>query len=394
MWKAAREQWKRAGDRVKIPAANEDDDLKNRGLVVTASATAALVAGYIVSTRSKKKKEWISGENGTFPLRPGVPEDDPQTILGCDQEHGIDRERKVCVLITGAGSYIGESFHNYALDHYKDNFGTIDTLDMIDGSWRSHPFTTYDGVGGVERPYDCVFHVAGIAHADVGHTSLEDQERYYKVNTDLAIEVCRKAKEAGCSQFVFMSSMIVYGEAERIDCHTKPHPANFYGDSKWQADRGVREFQSNTFHVAVLRPPMIYGKGSKGNYPTLAKIAKKVPIFPNYQNKRSMLYIENLCEFLCQVMVRGLCGVFFPQNAEYVNTSDLVKEISSVAAHRVITIRFLNPVVDVLKRVPIRKIRDLLSKAFGDSWYEQSLSNYNFNYQVVNLKESIKRTEG
>ena len=201
------------------------------------------------------------------------------------------------VLITGAGSYIGTSFEDYAAEKYPEDL-TIDTIDMVDGTWREYDF----------RPYDIVFHVAGIAHADIGNVDEETKQKYYAVNTDLAIETAEKAKAQGVKQFVFMSSAIIYGDSaplgkrKRITKATRPHPANFYGDSKWKADRGIRKLADDSFTVTVLRPPMIYGKGSKGNYPTLSKMAKKLPVFPKVMNERSMLYIENLCEFLCQVM--------------------------------------------------------------------------------------------
>lgn len=287
------------------------------------------------------------------------------------------------VLITGANSYIGTSFEKYAKEHYPKEF-QIDTIDMADGSWRKKDF------GG----YDVVFHVAGIAHADVGKVTDEIKAKYYAVNTDLAIETCRKAKEDGVKQFIFMSSMIVYGKQEHITKETKPHPANFYGDSKWQADKGVRKLASDDFVVTVLRPPMIYGKGSKGNYQLLSKIARKVPIFPDYQNKRSMLYIENLCEFLCQEILQGQGGVFFPQNNEYSSTSDIVREISKIHNHRIIISKLLNPAVEIAKRMPVKRTRDLSCKAFGDSWCDLELSAYNdIVYQKTGVKESIRGTE-
>lgn len=294
------------------------------------------------------------------------------------------------VLITGANSYIGTCFEKYAKEYYPEEF-QIDTIDMVDGSWRKRDF------GG----YDVVFHVAGIAHADVGKVTNEIKAKYYAVNTDLAIETCKKAKEDGVRQFIFMSSMIVYGNQEHVDKHTKPHPANFYGDSKWKADKGVRKLSSpydsgeGEFVVTVLRPPMIYGKGSKGNYPMLSKLARKVPVFPDYQNKRSMLYIENLCEFLCQVMIKGLGGVYWPQNAEYSSTSEIVKIIADAVKKRVVITKILNPVVGLAKGFPVKKIRDLSSKAFGDSWYDADMSRYeNIDYQKVDLKTSLQHTEG
>ncbi len=293
------------------------------------------------------------------------------------------------VLITGANSYIGTSFEKYVAEHYNDEL-KITTIDMIDSSWREKPFKTEDG-----RPYDIIFHVAGLAHADVGHVSQEVKDKYYAINTDLAIECATKAKADGCSQFVFMSSMIVYGKQAHIDAHTKPHPSNFYGDSKWKADKGVRKLRSDDFTVTVLRPPMIYGRGSKGNYPTLSKLAKRVPCFPEYKNKRSMLYIENLCEFLSLVMIGRRGGVFFPQNGEYSSTADIVRMISKTVGRKVLITKALNPAVRIAQRCSIRKIRELSNKAFGYSWYEQEMSAYEgLDYQLVSLKESIKKTEG
>ena len=292
------------------------------------------------------------------------------------------------VLITGANSYIGMSFEKYVADHYSLEL-SVDTMDMIDGSWKQKDFSSYD----------IVFHVAGIAHADVGNVSNEIKAKYYAVNTDLAIETCKKAKHEGIKQFVFMSSAIVYGDSapygksKRITKDVEPTPANFYGDSKWQADKGVRELADDNYIVTVLRPPMIYGKGSKGNYPTLAKMAKKLPVFPDVINERSMLYIENLCEFLCQVMIRGESGIFWPQNAEYTKTSQMVKTISETVGHKIYVSKCWNWIVGLARLIP-GKPRGLANKAFGNLSYDLSLSQYDFNYQVVDLKESIIRTEG
>ncbi|MBO4678786.1 MAG: NAD-dependent epimerase/dehydratase family protein [Lachnospiraceae bacterium] len=291
------------------------------------------------------------------------------------------------ILITGANSYIGTSFDAYSLGHYPDVF-QIDTIDMIDGTWRDKSFAEYD----------VVFHVAGIAHADVGNVSEEIKAKYYAVNTDLTIETCKKAKKDGVKQFVFMSSAIVYGDSapygkkKRITKETEPKPSNFYGDSKWQADKGVRELADESFIVTVLRPPMIYGQGSKGNYPILAKMAKKLPIFPDVQNERSMLYIENLCEFLCQVLIRGEGGIFWPQNTEYTRTSEMVKMIAEANGHKISVSKAWNWVVKLAAHIP-GKVSNMANKAFGNMSYEQDMSQYEFEYSRIALKETIIRTE-
>lgn len=310
--------------------------------------------------------------------------------IGFGEQVTVDRTAKKKVLITGAGSYIGQSFLTYAREHYPENF-EIDELDMIGDDWREHDFSKYD----------IVYHVAGIAHADVGNVTEETKEKYYAVNTDLTVEVARKAKAEQVKEFVFMSSMIVYGESapygkkKVIDEHTVPMPANFYGDSKLQADVAVRELADDSFKVIVLRPPMIYGRGSKGNYLTLAKLAKKLPVFPDVDNERSMLYIENLCEFLCQIMLVGNAKqnatVLIPQNAEWTNTSMMVKEISKVDGKNILELKVLKPAVAVAGKIP-GKISGLTNKAFGNSCYAHETSKYDrIDYQKITLRDSISR---
>lgn len=285
------------------------------------------------------------------------------------------------VLITGANSYIGTSFECYIKAHYADLF-QVDTIDMETNAWRELDFSCYDAV----------FHVAGMAHADVSKVSEEVKRKYYAVNMDLAVETAEKAKKEGVKQFVFMSSMIVYGNAESITEATMPQPANFYGDSKWQAEQGIRALQEEEFRVSVLRAPMIYGKGSKGNYPFLVKLAVKTPVFPKVNNRRSMLYIENLCEFLCWLIKEEQSGVFFPQNAEYVNTSELVKQIAGAHNQKIWVTSLLTPLVILGKKLPGR-YGNLCRKAFGSSFYELSMSQYGVKYQLYSMEDSIKRTE-
>ena len=291
------------------------------------------------------------------------------------------------VLITGANSYIGVSFAKYACKHYESEL-QVDTIDMMTAEWRKKDFSSYD----------IVYHVAGIAHADIGNGSEEEKATYYAINTDLAIETAMKAKKEGVKQFVFMSSALIYGNSlpygkkKRITKDVEPAPANFYGDSKWQADKGVRELADDGFTVTVLRPPMIYGKESKGNYPLLAKLAKKLLIFPNINNERSMLYIENLCEFLCQVMIRGEGGIFWPQNAEYTKTSEMVRIIAKTSNHRIFVSGIWNWGVGLANLVP-GKVKGLVNKAFGNMSYDQDMSKYDFEYQIYSLEDSIKRTE-
>ncbi|MCC5893810.1 NAD-dependent epimerase/dehydratase family protein [Exiguobacterium sp.] len=281
------------------------------------------------------------------------------------------------VLITGANSYVGNAFKRWVETRHKEHI-EVDTIGMKNGEWKSKSF-----IG-----YDAVLHVAGIAHVSTDK-SMEDL--YYKVNTDLTAEVAAKAKKDRVRQFIFLSSMIVYGDAsnaQMITAQTEPKPTNFYGNSKLQAEVKLNQLADAHFRVANVRPPMIYGNGSKGNYVKLAGLARKIPLFPNYQNRRSMIHIDNLSEFLSLLIMYEDHGTFHPQNADYVCTSELVKTIGSVHGNRIRTIGLFNGL--------IRSVVDknmTMNKLFGDFAYEKTLSTYPYNYHIRDFTNSILHTE-
>ncbi len=291
------------------------------------------------------------------------------------------------ILITGAGSYIGTNVSEYLLKQ-PDKY-SVTTIDMKDSSWKSFSF----------KDFDTVYHVAGIAHADVENVSEETKALYYSVNCDLSFECAKKAKEEGVKQFIFMSSMIVYPGATRygkvnvINKDTKPNPDNFYGDSKLQAEIKINSLADNSFKVVILRPPMIYGKDSKGNYRTLAKMADKLPVFPKVKNQRSMLYVGNLCEFVRLMIDNEESGTFFPQNGEYTNTSEMVKRIADAKGKHIALSGVFTPFIKLISCMN-NKYGKLVNKAFGSLVYDMALSEYKEDYRLYDLKESIERSEG
>ena len=286
------------------------------------------------------------------------------------------------ILITGAGSYIGTSFEKY-MAQWPEKY-QVDTLDMIGDGWKSYDFTGYD----------TVYHVAGIAHSDNGKISKEKAKLYYEVNTKLTVRTAMKAKKSGVKQFIFMSSAIVYGDSapigkkKMITKDTPISPANCYGDSKVRAEKGLRKLDDDSFKVVILRPPMIYGKGSKGNYPLMSKLAQKMPVFPYVDNCRSMLYIENLMEFVRLMIENEEHGTFWPQNAEYSNTSELVRMIGKAHGKRVVLLPGCT--------LPLKiagSATGLVDKAFGNLAYDQKMSVYKEEYRKYSLRESISITE-
>lgn len=286
------------------------------------------------------------------------------------------------ILITGADSYIG-TFLEKKLQQIPEKY-TVDTMNMIDPCWKDKNFSSYD----------VVFHVAGIAHSDTRKVSEEKKKLYYKVNTDLAVETARKAKTEGVTQFIFMSSIIVYGESgqigqtKMITADTTPKPANFYGDTKFKAEKGIIPLADKDFKVVIIRAPMIYGKGCKGNYRILSKYAKRLPLFPDIENQRSVLYIENLIEFIRLMIENDESGIFYPQNSEYLKTSELVKLIAETHGNRLRLLKTFNSLISFFG-----KSIGMVNKVFGNMCYEMKMSEYKENYRLFNLYESIERTE-
>jgi len=244
-------------------------------------------------------------------------------------------------MITGAGSYVGESVRKYMLAHGEYQ---IDAVDTMGDAWKA---ALRPAQGETDSQYDVVYHVAGIAHVNADPKM---EALYYKVNRDLTVEVARAAKAAGVKQFIFMSSQIVFHESqslrsEVLTCETKENPNGFYGDSKLQAENGIKPLADENFKVCILRPCMIYGPNAKGNFPRLAKLGAKVPVFPAWHNKRSMLYIDNLAEFVRQCVDRELEGTFYPQNREQADTVEIIRFFAKAAGHKVWITKLLNPFV-------------------------------------------------
>ena len=271
------------------------------------------------------------------------------------------------ILITGANSYIGTSFEKW-MQQFGDNY-QIDTVDMHGDQWKEKDFSQYDSV----------FHVAGIAHADVSKVSEETKQLYYKVNCDLAVETAEKYKKdlnGKNGQFIYMSSIIIYGEETNINrkriitAHTEPNPSNFYGDSKWQAEKKLKMLKDENLKIVFVRPPMIYGPNSRGNYQQLVKIAKRIPVFPNVKNERSMLNIFRLCEFIKNRVDNSDEGIFFPQDDQYVRTSYMVRDLALEHGKKIYLFSWLNWLIYLMGYFP-GKVGKIVNKAFGNLVYEK-----------------------
>ena len=286
------------------------------------------------------------------------------------------------VLITGTGSFVGSSVKEYLM-RWPDEY-IVETVGTENGEWQSVSF----------RGFDAVFHVAGIAHSDAEVLTEPEKAQYYAINTELTLKIAEKARYDGVKQFIFMSSAIVYGDSapigkrKIISRDTPCQPSNVYGDSKLQAENGLTAMEDGSFRIVILRCPMIYGKGGKGNYPRLVKLARSMPIFPKVNNARSMLYITNLSEFVRLMIDHEESGVFWPCNKEWTDTSEMVALIAACHGRRIILIPGFVWALKFLSH-----LTPAVNKAFGNLAYDEHLGDYRQEYRLYTLRESIKETE-
>lgn len=256
------------------------------------------------------------------------------------------------ILITGKDSYIGTSFKKY-LEQYPDNYH-VEELDVRDDSWKDFDFSSFD----------VVYHVAGIAHKK---EVKENEQLYYQVNRNLTIDIAKKAKSENIRQFIFMSSMSVYGlnySDQLITKDTQCHPNTYYGRSKYQAELELNKLDDDNFKVCIVRPPMVYGKGAPGNMERLYKAVRKFHIFPTLRNERSSISIEKLCQDIKEYIDEDNQGLYLPQNKEYMCTVEMIRKQMKEENIKVFYLSLFNPIIRLL----IGKV-GIITKCFGDLRY-------------------------
>ena len=285
------------------------------------------------------------------------------------------------ILITGKGSYLGNSLKAY-LEAFGDCY-QVDCLSLRSGDWKEQSF----------RGYDAVYHTAAIVHQPRSKDAPGELARYRAVNCDLAVDAAKKAKAEGVRQFVFLSTMAVYGltaafgKTVTITAQTPTAPTDNYGLSKLEAERALLALEGPDFRVAILRPPMIYGKDCKGNFRSLVSVARRLPFFPKVPNQRSMLYVGSLNRLVQQIIDREDRGIFCPQDPEYLNTSAMVQAIAAAQGKRLLLIPGFSWALHLL-----RHLTGAVDKAFGSLVYDKALSKLEEDYCIASFPDSVKQS--
>lgn len=276
--------------------------------------------------------------------------------------------------ILGENSYICNRFYEYV----RSTDFKIEYISCRDNTWEFVDFSQFH----------TILCPIGIAHVS---TAPSMEAKYYAINRDLPIAIAKKAKEEGTGHFVFFSSIIVYGADKpigtdfKIDSSTVPTPENFYGKSKLEAEQELLKLHDKNFAITIIRMPMVYGPNCRGNFPQLLKVAKRSPLCPLIQNKRSMIYIDNLCEFLKLIIENKKTGILYPQNTVYVSTVEIIRTAAKYFNHKIYFVNLFNPIIKLLaKKIAI------VNKIFGTKVYDISLSPDLERYNKVDFDTSIK----
>ena len=275
------------------------------------------------------------------------------------------------VLITGASGFVGQRFCVNNKDRYLIKTVSLQNAQIEDLD-----------LSGV----DVILHLAGIAH----RMDKTDDSLYFQVNYELTKKLAEAAKQAGVGHFIFVSTIKVYGDDyELLTPETMCRPNDAYGKSKLMAEAALKDWETKDFIISIVRPPLIYGQGVKGNMQKLMGLVENRKYIPlgNINNKRSMLGLDNFVALLDRVIETRKSGTFLIQDSEPVSTSRLISEI---AKGKNIQIKLIS--IPWAVRYSIKKIApEIYKRLFGSLVVDDSATRNLLNFEPpYSFEEGIR----
>lgn len=273
------------------------------------------------------------------------------------------------VLLTGSSGFIGSYFQkNYARKYAIQSFSFLkDDLNTLH-----------------VKEIDVVIHLSALVHQMSGACD----EAYERVNVKQTLELALKAKESGVKQFIFMSTVKVYGEESNIPYTeiSSCHPEDAYGRSKLKAERELQKLVSEDFIVSIIRTPIVYGYGVKANMKNLMKLVENIFILPfgGIVNKRSFVYIGNLCSLIDVIIKSTKNGIFLAGDDNPLSTTQLIEYIANFQGKKRLLLNSL--------------FFGTLLKCFKPSFYKRLFENLEvdnkYTKEVLNFKNPYSVREG
>lgn len=273
------------------------------------------------------------------------------------------------ILLTGSNGFVGSYFKS----NYSNKYN-IDTFSFLNDNFQALELSNID----------TIIHLSALVHQMSGAS----EEEYEKVNVTQTLSLAKKAKESGVKHFIFMSTVKVYGEetdiayTEQSDCI----PQDEYGKSKLKAELELQQLGNDDFKVSIIRTPIVYGYGVKANIKNLIDFVNKTPILPfaNIQNKRSMVYVGNLCHLVDEFIAQEKAGIFLACDDEPLSTTKLIQLIANKLDKKVYLIKI--PFFESLLK--------LVKPSFHKRLYESLEVDNSFTKQKLDFTNKFKTEEG
>ena len=259
---------------------------------------------------------------------------------------------KNSIILTGSSGFLGSRFLRKSA--FREQATPV--------SLQKTPVSEIDFEGVTN-----VLHCAGIAH----RMEKTDEKLYFDVNRDLTLALAKASKAAGVKHFIFLSTIKVFdldSSDNLIQGNLAPLPAvaiakvgsvlspppDAYGLSKLEAETGLKELEDKNFGVTIIRPPLIYGPGVKGNLLKLMQAIQGSGPLPlgGIKNRRSMIFVDNLITLIDCLIRKGENITITPSDQPAISTSELAQHLANTInpSKKILCIPvFLRPIIKLLK---------------------------------------------
>jgi nucleoside-diphosphate-sugar epimerase len=243
------------------------------------------------------------------------------------------------ILVTGATGFVGTELIKRLLQEKYDVRGVVrreqkkysDKYDFIHIEDLNPEIDWTDALSGI----DCIVHLAARVHV-LDENAKNPLFEFRRLNVDGTLNLARQAALAGVRRFVFVSSIKVNGEftflGSPFTAHGKPHPQDYYGLSKYEAEVGLLEIASKTsMEVVIIRPPLVYGPGVKANFASMMKwLSRGIPLpLGAVYNQRSLVALDNLVDLIvtCLKHPKAANQTFLVSDGEDMSTTQMLRRM-------------------------------------------------------------------
>ncbi|WP_421684631.1 UDP-glucose 4-epimerase family protein [Stutzerimonas urumqiensis] len=240
------------------------------------------------------------------------------------------------MLLTGATGFVGQALLAELAQRGETIVATSRQAQQLAGAERCVRIADLNGDTDWQQALlgiDAVIHAAARVHV-LHERAADPLAEFRRANADGTLTLARQAKEAGVRRFVFISSIKVSGEStppgKPFRADDVPCPSDPYGVSKREAEDGLMGLAAETgMEVVIVRPPLVYGPGVKGNFARMIKLVEKGLPLPlgAVHNKRSLVGIDNLIDLIIRCVEHPAAAnqVFLAGDGEDLSTTELLR---------------------------------------------------------------------